>query len=96
MALSASGRELAVASFTSESKAQQLRIYSVATGQLLHSWSTDDAPAFDRGANIIDDENRGLYWVDGDQELTFPTIGQTAGTETRRCGCSTWPPAGAI
>jgi hypothetical protein len=81
MALSASGRELAVASFTSESKAEQLRIYSVATGQLLHSWSTDDAPAFDRGANIIDDENRGLYWVDGDQELTFPTIGQTVGTE---------------
>ena len=81
MALSASGRELAVASFTRDSKAEQLRIYSVATGQLLHSWFTDDAPAFDRGANIIDDENRGLYWVDGDQELTFPTIGQTARTE---------------
>jgi hypothetical protein len=81
MALSASGRELAVASFTSDSKAEQLRIYSVATGQLLHSWSTDDATVFDSGANIIDDENRGLYWVDGDQELTFPTIGQTARTE---------------
>ena len=81
MALSASGRELAVASFTKDSKAEQLRIYSVATGQLLHSWVDDDASAFDRGANIIDDENRGLYWVDGDQELTFPTIGQTARTE---------------
>jgi hypothetical protein len=81
MALSASGRELAVASLTSDSKAEQLRIYSVATGQLLHSWSTDDAAVFDTGANIIDDENRGLYWVDGDQELTFPTIGQTARSE---------------
>jgi hypothetical protein len=80
MALSASGRELAVASFTSDSKAEQLRIYSVATGQLLHSWSADDAAVFDTGANIIDDENRGLYWVDGDQELTFPTIGQTGWT----------------
>jgi hypothetical protein len=81
MALSGSGRELALASFTSDSKSEQLRIYSVATGQLLRSWSTDDAQVFDSGANVIDDENRGLYWVDGDQELTFPTIGQTARSE---------------
>jgi hypothetical protein len=81
MALSGSGRELAVASFSMGSKAEQLRIYSVATGRLLHGWSTDDTSVFDRGANIIDDENRGLYWVDDDRELTFPTIGQAAGTE---------------
>jgi hypothetical protein len=81
IALSASGRELAVASFSMGSKAEQLRIYSVATGQLLNGWSTDDASVFDRGANIIGDENRGLYWVDDDRELTFPTIGQTPGTE---------------
>jgi hypothetical protein len=81
IALSASGRELAVASFSMGSKVEQLRIYSVATGQLVHGWSTDDTSVFDSGANVIDDENRGLYWVDDDRELTFPTIGQTPTAE---------------
>jgi len=84
IALSGSGSELAVASFTQGSKAEQLRIYSVATGRLLRSWSTDDTAAFDRGANIIGDENRGLYWVDGDRGLTFPTFGPADTGETER------------
>jgi hypothetical protein len=74
IALSGSGRELAVALLGKGSALEQLRIYSVASGQLLHSWSTRNSSVFDQGADLGNDENRGLSWVDGDRELAFPTF----------------------
>ena len=77
MALSGSGSELAVAHSTPNGKLVSLQIYSVASGQLLHSWSTDDLDAFAQGANVSFDQNTGLSWMDDDSELAFPTIGRT-------------------
>jgi hypothetical protein len=76
IALSGSGRELAVAQLGQKTSLVRLRIYSVATGQLLHSWSTGDSTVFDRGADVMNDENRGLTWVDGDRALDFPASWQ--------------------
>jgi hypothetical protein len=74
IALSASGHELAVATLSQKSSLVRLRIYAVPTGRLLRGWSTDDQTVFDRGADLIYDENRGLTWVNGDRGLAFPAI----------------------
>jgi hypothetical protein len=81
IALSGSGSELAVALLGKGSALEQLRIYAVAGGQLLHSWSTGDPSVFDQGADLGNDENRGLSWVDGDRELAFPTFSQSRGAK---------------
>jgi hypothetical protein len=77
IALSASGRELAVTfQVQSETTATTvLRIYSVATGRLLHSWSTDQNATlalFDLPPNA--QSNNQLNWVDGDRALSFTTF----------------------
>jgi hypothetical protein len=79
VALSASGRQLAVTyqlgSQIPESGTPVttvLRIYSMATGQLLHSWSTDRHVPFglvDYFPNV--QNNNQLSWVDGDSALAF-------------------------
>jgi hypothetical protein len=49
-----------------------LRIYSVATGKLLRSWSARDA-AVDGGSAPSFTVNDALNWVDGDQAIAFDT-----------------------
>jgi hypothetical protein len=74
--LSPSGRELAVTYRFRHAMPMTtvLRIYSVATGGLLHSWSTDTAVAlgpFDFTSYV--QSNNQLTWVDGDRALSFST-----------------------
>jgi hypothetical protein len=76
IALSASGHDLAVALMSAGANgtpACVLRIYSVATGKLLHSWSTNDRAAF--GPLYSDSlplSGISLSWTDGDRSLAFP------------------------
>jgi hypothetical protein len=84
MALSQSGTELAVARMSSNVNDQKtwLQIYSVATGRLLRSWSTDNGYVFDRGADVMSDSNYGLTWVDGDRAVDFPYNYESTGPLT--------------
>jgi hypothetical protein len=84
MAVSASGTELAVARMSSNVNDQEtwLQIYSVATGRLLRSWSTDNPYIFDRGADVMSDSNYGLTWVDGDRAVDFPYNWESRGAVT--------------
>jgi len=82
MALSQSGTELAVArmsSLSSNDNETWLQIYSVATGRLLRSWSTDNPDVFERGADVMSDSNYGVTWVDGDRAVDFPYNYQSTG-----------------
>jgi hypothetical protein len=84
MAVSASGTELAVARMSSNVNDHEtwLQIYSVATGRLLRSWSTDNPYIFDRGADVMSDSNYGLTWVDGDRAVDFPYNWESRGAVT--------------
>jgi len=80
IALSASGRELAVAFQvrSATTATTVLRIYSVATGKLLHSWSTDQNATLFRFSPYVQSNkyvqsNNQLNWVDGDRALSFAT-----------------------
>jgi hypothetical protein len=68
IALSGSGRQLAVA--TQSGTGSEIRIYSVATGNLLHTWSTIYAGAFGDGAHAAE-QSRALAWIDGDRAVAF-------------------------
>ncbi len=55
-----------------------VRIYSVATGQLLHSWSTAQRVLFSTYAfTPYSQSNTLLSWVDGDSAVTFMTTPYT-------------------
>ena len=76
VALSASGRELAVlyhlGSPTYVDGTSALRIYSVATGQLLHTWSTGRKLLFGTdGFSQYEQTSNLLHWVDGDRAVAF-------------------------
>jgi hypothetical protein len=82
IALSESGRELAVAGFAQRGSLSLLQIYSVTTGKLLRAWSTRDRAVFETGTDVTDDLNRGLGWVDGDRAVAFPSMqSQALGTQ---------------
>jgi hypothetical protein len=72
VALSQDGRELALA-YVPNTRIS-LRIYSVATGKLLNSWSASDSkpPAIGLFANGFL-SNTSLSWVDDDRALAFAT-----------------------
>jgi hypothetical protein len=89
VALSGSGTELALAlgvrgpgrSYHPQATLE-LRIYSVATGQLLRTWSTPNSGTsgldiFGDGAGMFGEENRALTWVDGDRAIVFVVMGNT-------------------
>jgi hypothetical protein len=82
MALSDSGRELAV---TSSGESDILRIYSVATGRQLRGWSAsglfNSIHIIDKG-NPIDDP--GFRWVDGDRAIVFLATDGQATASLRR------------
>ena len=76
VALSASGRELAVlyhlGSPTYVNGTTVLRTYSVATGQLLHTWSTGRKLLFGTdGFGQYEQTSNLLHWVDGDRAVAF-------------------------
>jgi hypothetical protein len=79
IALSASGRELAVtyhlgslARGSAKPGTAVLRIYSMATGRLLHSWSTDWQNLFGNDPYTPGVQfNNQLSWVDGDHGIAF-------------------------
>jgi hypothetical protein len=85
IALSASGRELAVAYHLGSRSpgTTVLRTYSITTGRLLHSWSTNADVQLGLLGYIPNAQfNNELSWVDGDRAVTFtttPSLSQTNG-----------------
>jgi hypothetical protein len=76
IALSGSGRELAVAYHLGprSSGTTMLRTYSIATRRLLHSWSTNAAVQLGVLGYLPNTQvNNELSWVDGDRAITFTT-----------------------
>ena len=74
VALSGSGRELAVAlRAIAQPGPVQLRIYSVTTGKLERAWSTRDQTVFGGGGALSRAATTALTWVDDDRALAFPT-----------------------
>lgn len=88
--VSGSGKELAVPVNTGLGLA--VKVYSVATGQLLHDWTTNDLSIA---------EEPSLTWIDGDKELAlesrstdFPPSGK--GYVTDITTVREWPVAGPV
>jgi hypothetical protein len=89
MALSASGQELAVADVPDLPAAdkpqnwQEVKVFSVATGQLLHDWTAND-PMATIGSVLpttmadVPIGTPALTWIDGDQALALATSHETA------------------
>jgi hypothetical protein len=80
IALSASGHELAVAFERQHatSNTTVLRIYSVATGKLLHGWSTDQNISIGiTGYPPYAQTNNRLGWMDGDRTLSLTATSYT-------------------
>jgi len=74
LALSSSGRELAVGFGQVNRDPAQLRIYSVATGKLEGAWSTRDKTVFGAArAQGWGTATTTLTWVDDDRALAFST-----------------------
>ena len=74
MALSGSGKELAIVIAPSLAGEKSLCVYSVATGDPLHCWSTDDRTVF-MGSYVPGTLSPSLTWIDGDKAIAFPTLG---------------------
>jgi hypothetical protein len=70
MALSASGRELAVVTINTALTKRYLGVYSTATGRLLRSWSTTSRLAFSNAFS----STSAFTWIDGDHAITFPAL----------------------
>jgi hypothetical protein len=92
-ALSASGQELAVADIPDLPAAdkpwnwQEVKVFSVATGRLLHDWTENDpAVRFDTvltgSLAGVPSGTPALTWIDGDQALAVATSRETSGTVT--------------
>ena len=81
IALSASGRDLAMALIPAHFNGHPervLRIYSVATGELLRGWSTNEFAVFGpsyNGPGPWPQSELPLWWTDGDRALAFPAAG---------------------
>jgi hypothetical protein len=81
IALSASGRDLAVA--RQGNKTAELLVYSVPSGKLLRQWSTTDQQAFGLDG-YYGEQSRALAWIDGDRAIAFATswLSNPAGSAT--------------
>jgi hypothetical protein len=91
-ALSQSGQELAVADYPDIPAAKnhtpnwhEVKVFSVATGRLLHDWSEDNATA--RMETVVGGTmatvpvgTPALTWIDNDRAVAFATSYDTAGT----------------
>jgi hypothetical protein len=82
MALSASAQELAVAEVPSAAGGVAVKVYSVATGQLLHEWTTRDLSAPDLLTIYSLSPPPPISWIDGDRALavTAGAKGASAGS----------------
>jgi hypothetical protein len=69
--LSASGHQLAVPEWTGPHELL-VKVFSVATGQLLHEWTTSDPAAIQQPS---------LAWIDGDRELALVGRGTSVSTK---------------
>jgi hypothetical protein len=79
MALSGSAQELAVGEVPSAAGGVDVKVFSLATGQLLHDWSTNDpsiAVSFDWLISLS--RPPALSWIDGDQALALTTMSNEA------------------
>lgn len=81
-ALSGSGQELAVTGFTA-SGGLAVRVFSVATGRLLHEWTTNDpsltlANSYAKGLDGVS-----LTWIDRDHVLALDTQSATAPSKSK-------------
>jgi hypothetical protein len=54
-----------------------LRVYSVATGRLLRTWTTADKAVFGSGPGLGMENNTILSWVDGDRGVAFSSMWTT-------------------
>lgn len=73
-ALSASGKELAVAMTTQTvPDVRKLTLYSVATGRPLRSWSTMNTAAIVSDV-VLTIQYPALSWVNGDRAVAFPVV----------------------
>jgi hypothetical protein len=85
ISLSASGRELAVAYHLGSRSpgTTVLRTYSITTGRLVHSWSTNADVQLGMLGYVKNAQfNNELSWIDGDRAITFtttPSLSQTNG-----------------
>lgn len=88
IALSGSGRELAMTLFPATGKARWVvRIYSVATGKLLRTWSSASGQtSLGLSVTVPGLQGQQLSWADGDRAVVFPTFGiqQGAAASTTR------------
>jgi hypothetical protein len=76
-AVSASGKELAVAENGPAKGQQRVIVFSTVTGRALRAWSTKDAPAM---WNQATSQENLLTWIDGDRAIAFSASGQAAAT----------------
>lgn len=77
IALSGSGRELAMTLYPARSSTRswELRIYSVATGKLLRSWSASGSTdLLGLVVTVPGLQDQPLSWADGDRGVVFPTF----------------------
>jgi hypothetical protein len=80
-ALSRSGQELAVTEVTGGGE-MAVKVFSVATGQLLHDWSTNDPSLVSKGDGPKVTAPPTLTWIDGDRALALTMIGPTTRSGT--------------
>ena len=74
-AMSGSGKELAVTTVTA-SGGLAVQVYSVATGQLLHDWTTNDPSLSEsKGKTRGLSAQPSLTWIEGDRVLAVETAG---------------------
>jgi hypothetical protein len=90
LALSRSGDELAIASGGAEALGTVgklapgvLRLYSVATGKLLRTWTSTDQSAFDADG-IAGENTQDLTWIDDDRGIAFLSAAGHLGTAPAR------------
>jgi hypothetical protein len=74
MAVSESGSKLAVVLDDPEGQPKTLQVYSVTTGRLLHAWPHGLSGFFNSESWQAGMQTPELTWIDGDQDLAFPSI----------------------
>jgi hypothetical protein len=92
-AVSQSGKELAVLDVPAAGR-EEVKVFSLATGRLLHDWTTDSPSVRVPIQWVIDTSPlQALTWIDGDRALAFaavtsvqtaPSTGDTSGEGTLR------------
>jgi hypothetical protein len=94
IALSGSGHQLAVATqgvfnnATQSPGRYQIRIYSVDSGKLLHTWTTNKAGALNPG--YFAEQSRALAWIDGDRAVAFSVSGSVQQPGLAKALVTTW------